>query len=79
MMDCHALLAQSRVPLYLHSFSGGPSQVDEWLATGRVVFFGISGLIHHFSQEKFQGVRGVPPARLLVEIDGPHLGLAKRK
>ena len=77
MMDCHALLAQSRVPLwvplYLHSFSGGPSQVDEWLATGRVVFFGISGLVYHFSQEQLQGVRRVPPSRLLVETDSPHL------
>nr|XP_022308335.1 uncharacterized protein LOC111114337 [Crassostrea virginica] len=81
MMDCHALLAQSRVPLwsplYLHSFSGGPSQVDEWLATGKVVFFGISGLVHHFSKEQLQGVRRVPPARLLVETDSPHLRIGQ--
>ena len=41
------LFLQSRVPLgvpiykmYLLSFSGGPSQVDVWLATGRVVWTG---------------------------------------
>ena len=77
MMDCQELLVQSRVPLlvplYLHSFTGGPSQVDEWLATGREVFFGVSWLVHHFSQEQLEGVRRVPPNRLLVESDCSHL------
>lgn len=52
MLDCQSLLTQHRtpawVPLYLHSFTGGPSQVDEWVATGRVVFFGVSGLLWVF-------------------------------
>lgn len=47
-----SLLTQHRtpawVPLYLHSFTGGPSQVDELVATGRVVFFGVSGLLCFF-------------------------------
>nr|XP_022338929.1 uncharacterized protein LOC111134310 [Crassostrea virginica] len=77
MMDCQNLLVQLRVsllvPLYLHSFSGGPSQVDEWLATGRVVFFGVSWLVQHFSQEQLQGLRRVPFERLLVESDCSHL------
>lgn len=79
MMDCQNLLVQSRVPLlvplYLHSFSGGPSQVDEWLATGRVVFFGVSWLVQHFSQEQLQGLRRVPFERLLVESDCSHFGV----
>lgn len=81
MLDCHQLLVQSRVPLwvplYLHSFSGGPSQVDAWLATGRVVFFGLSGLVHNFSQEQLRGVRGIHLDRLLVESVNPHLRVSR--
>lgn len=77
MLDCQSLLTQHRtpawVPLYLHSFTGGSSQVDEWVATGRVVFFGVSGLLCFFTQEQIQGIRRIPADRLLLETDSPHL------
>ncbi|XP_062582409.1 3'-5' ssDNA/RNA exonuclease TatD-like [Saccostrea cucullata] len=79
LLDCQHLLDQVRtplwVPLYLHSFTGGVSQVDEWLATGRVVFFGVSGLIQHFTWGQLPGVRQIPTDRLLIETDSPHLGV----
>lgn len=43
--------------------------MDVWLATGRVVSCGFSGLVHNFSQEQ---LRKVPFDRLLVESDSPH-------
>ena len=61
------------VPIYLHSFAGGPNEVDEWLSTGRVVFFGISGLFLRFSEEQLAGVCRIPRDRLLVETDSPYL------
>lgn len=48
-----------------------------WLATGRVVFFGLSGLVHNFSQEQLRGVRSIPLDPLLVESDSPHLRVSR--
>lgn len=66
------------VPLYLHSFIGGPSQVDEWVATGRVVFFGVSGLCF-FSQEQIKGVWRIPTDRLLLDTHSPHLPVGPKE
>lgn len=56
--DCQSILSQNGtplwVPLYLYSFTGGPSQVNEWVATGSVVFFGVSGLIDFPHRSKFR-------------------------
>lgn len=83
MVDCQSLLTQHRtpalVPLYLHSFTGGPSQVDEWIATGRVVFFGVSGLLCFFTHEQILGIRRIPAYRLLLETDSPHLRVGPQK
>ena len=51
--------------------------MDAWLATGRVVFFGLSGLVHNFSQEQLRGVRSIPLGRHLVESDSPHLRVSR--
>lgn len=83
MLDCQSLLTQHRtaawVSLYLHSFTGGPSQVDEWLATGRVAFFGVSGLLCFFTHEQLQGIRHIPADRLLCETDSPHLRVGSQE
>ncbi|XP_062611926.1 uncharacterized metal-dependent hydrolase BU355-like [Saccostrea cucullata] len=79
LLDCQQLLDQARtplwVPLYLQPFTGGASKVDEWLDTGRVVFYGVSGLIQYFTWGQIQGVRRIPTDRLLIETDSSHLGV----
>lgn len=68
------------MPLYLHSFTGGPSQVDKWVATGRVLFFWVSGLLSYFlTQDQIQGIRRIPAVRLLLETSSPHLRVGPQK
>lgn len=48
--------------------------MDEWVATGRVVLFGVSGLLSYFlTQDQIQGIRRIPAVRLLLETSSPHL------
>lgn len=68
------------MPLYLHSFTGGPSQVDKWVATGRVLFFWVSGLLSYvLTQDQIQGIRRIPAVRLLLETSSPHLRVGPQK
>lgn len=61
MWDVMSILSEAGtplwVPIYLHSFSGGSMEVEEWLSTGRNVFFGVSGLIFRASPD-WRGFEG---------------------
>ena len=66
-----AALGHVRVPVVLHCFEGGDSEVRE--AKERGYYIGIAGNITYKNNETAKVLRLIDEDRLLVETDAPYL------
>lgn len=69
--DTMAALGHARVPVVLHCFEGGDSEVRE--AKERDYYIGIAGNITYKNNETAKVLRLIDEDRLLVETDAPYL------
>lgn len=69
--DTMAALGHARVPVVLHCFEGGDSEVRE--AKERGYYIGIAGNITYKNNETAKVLRLIDEDRLLVETDAPYL------
>lgn len=69
--DTMAALGNARVPVVLHCFEGGDSEVRE--AKERGYYIGIAGNITYKNNETAKVLRLIDEDRLLVETDAPYL------
>ena len=59
-------------PIHLHCFSGGPEDVYSWTTAFHSCYFGFTSAVARFNMIQLQGLRAVPPDRILLETDSPY-------
>ena len=65
---------------WIHSFMGGPEELQEWLDLGFLIAPGFTGIVHTENEALQEAMRMIPEDRLLIETDcantnnaaGPH-------
>ena len=58
--------------MHLHCFTGTAEQVLAWTNSFHSCFFGFTRMVRQFGPAQIEGLRAIPPNRLLLETDSPY-------
>ena len=65
--------------IHLHCFMGKDIMVRAWLRKFPNTYFGVTAAARSFDQKQVDGLRAIPPNKLLLETDAPYFPLGKAK